>query len=140
MSMGKTIGAILGGFVLVSATSYLIHQVILQPDYMASASSWRDPEDITHRMWALLLANLIYVIGAVIIYSRGVENKSWPAQGIRFGILLALVTTVYSSLSSWAVIEVPHILAVKWMCMEGIQCLLLGLLIAAILQPKNAAA
>ena len=53
MSMGKTIGAILGGFVLVSATSYLIHQVILQPDYMASASSWRDPEDIAHRMWAI---------------------------------------------------------------------------------------
>ncbi len=29
-------------------------------------------------------------------------------------------------------------LAVKWICMEGIQCLLLGLLIAAILQPESA--
>ena len=140
MSMGKTIGAIVAGVVLQSATSYLIHQVILTPDYMASASSWRDPADITHRMWAILLANVIYVTGAVLIYARGVENKPWPAQGIRFGILFALVTAVYSSIYSWVVLEVPHMLAVKWICMEGIQCLLLGLLIAAILQPQSASA
>lgn len=140
MSMGKTIGAIVAGVILQSATSYLIHQVILTPDYMASASTWRDPADITHRMWAILLANLIYVAGAVLIYVRGVENKPWPMQGIRFGILLSLVTVVYSSIYSWVVLEVPHMLAVKWICMEGIQCLLLGLLIAAILQPENAAA
>ncbi len=99
MSTGKTIGAIVAGVILQSATSYLIHQVILTPDYMATASTWRDPADITHRMWAILLANVIYVIGAVLIYLRGVENKPWPMQGIRFGILLALVTEVYSSIT-----------------------------------------
>jgi hypothetical protein len=140
MSMGKTIGAIVAGLILQSATSYLIHQVVLTPDYMATAATWRDPADITHRMWAILLANLIYVTGAVIIYMRGVENKPWPMQGIRFGILLALVTAVYSSLYSWVILEVPHMLAVKWICMEGIQCLLLGLLIAAILQPSSQSA
>jgi hypothetical protein len=140
MSVGKTIGAIVGSFVFVSGTSYLIHQVLLHQDYMDTANTWREPADITHRMWAILLANLVYVIGAVIIYSRGVENKAWPAQGIRFGILLALVTTIYTSLSNWAVLAIPHMLAVKWICMEGIQCLLLGLLIAAIMQPESATA
>jgi hypothetical protein len=35
----------------------------------------------------MLLAILIYVFGAVLVYVRGVEQKPWIGQGIRFGIL-----------------------------------------------------
>jgi hypothetical protein len=140
MNVGKTIGAIIAAFVLQNGGMYLIHQVWLKTDYELTASIWRDPADMNHRLWAIFVANLIFAIALVLIYIRGVENKPWVGQGIRFGILLALVSTVYGSISGWVVLPLPHQLPLKWMIGEGILCILLGMLVAAILQPKPATA
>jgi hypothetical protein len=80
------------------------------------------------------------VLGAVLIYQRGVERKSPVGQGIRYGILLALVSIVPGSLINYVTIPVPHTLAFHWVIGEGIQCLLLGILTALICQPKDSAA
>jgi len=139
MSTGKTIGAMVAGFAVQSAGMYLVHDVWLMPEYRATASLWRTPDAINHNMWAMILANAIFAIAAVLIYIHGVEQKSWIGQGIRFGILLALVTTVYGSVMSWVTMPMPHILAVHWIIGEGIVCIVLGLVIAIIAQPKAAA-
>jgi len=82
------------------------------------------------------LAVLIYVIGAVLVYMRGVERKPWMGQGIRFGILLALVVVVYSSLSAWVILPIPHMLAVKWIVCESLLSVVFGLAVAGICQPS----
>ncbi len=105
-----------------------------------TASLWRSPAEINHRVWAMMIANVIYAVAVVLIYVRGVEHKPWVGQGIRFGILLALVTTVYGSVASWVTVPVPHSLLVKWIVGEGGLCILLGLLVAAITRPKAASA
>lgn len=138
MSVGKTIGAMAGAFVLQVAGMYVIHDVWLKTDYELTASLWRSPAGINHRMWALMIANLIFAVAVVLIYVRGVEHKPWIGQGIRFGILLALVTTVYGSVASWVTMPVPRAIPMKWMVGEGALCILLGLLVAAITQPKSA--
>src|SRR3989442_3315082 len=94
MPMKKIIGAIVAGFVLLFAGRYLLHSVFLKSAYMHSSDVWRTPEAMMHRMWAAQLANLIFAVAAVLIYVRGIEQKPWLGQGIRFGILLALATAV----------------------------------------------
>jgi len=73
----------------------------------------------------------------VMIYVRGVEAKSWVGQGIRFGILLALVGVIPQSLIEYAVYPLPHMLAEKWIIGEGGLAVLMSLLIAMICQPKQ---
>lgn len=80
------------------------------------------------------------MIGAVLIYLRGVEAKPWIGQGIRFGIFMALVSVVYGSLSGWVIMPIPHMLAVKWIVYEGLLCVVFGLVVAVICQPKPEAA
>ena len=87
------------------------------------------------RVWAMLLAVLIYVIGAVLVYVRGVEQKPWMGQGIRFGILLALVAVVYGSLSGWVILPIPHMLAVKWIVSESLLSVVFGLAVTGICKP-----
>jgi len=140
MDMKKTIGAIVAGYVVQFGGNFLIHGVWLKKDYIDTASLWRSPEAMNSRMWAMFLGVLIYAVGAVLIYVRGVESKPWVGQGIRFGILLALVTTVCNSLISWVTMPMPHMLAVKWMVGEGLLAILFGLVVAAICRPKAAAA
>ena len=140
MDMKKTIGAIVAGYVVQFGGNFLIHGVWLKQDYINTASLWRSSEAMNSRMWAMFLGVLIYAVGAVLIYVRGVESKPWVGQGIRFGILLALVTTVCNSLISWVTMPMPHMLAVKWMVGEGLLAILFGLVVAAICRPKATAA
>lgn len=138
--MKKVIGAIVAGFVVQLGGLFLIHSVILKQDYVDTGSVWRSYEAQTARIWAMLLAVLIYVIGAVLIYLRGVAAKPWVGQGIRFGILMALVSVVYGSLSGWVIMPIPHMLAVKWIVYESILSVVFGLVVGAICQPKPATA
>ena len=140
MSIGKKIGAMAAAFVLQLAGMYVIHDVWLKTDYELTASLWRSPAEINHRMWALMIATAIYAIAVVLIYVRGVEYKPWVGQGIRFGVLLALATTVYVSIAAWVMVPVPHTLPMKWIIGEGGLCILLGLLVEAITPPKSASA
>jgi len=138
--MKKLIVAIVAGFVVQMLGLFLIHSVLLKQDYMDTASNWRPLEAMNSRVWAMLLAVLIYVIGAVLIYVRGVESKPWIGQGVRFGILLAMVAVVYGSLSGWVILPIPHMLVVKWIVFESLLSVVFGLLVAAICQPRPAGA
>jgi hypothetical protein len=139
MAMKKIIGAIVAAFVLLGAGRYLIHNVLLKGAYLDTSYLWRTPEAMLHRLWILQLANFVLAVAAVLIYVRGVEPKPWLGQGIRFGILLALVTTVPQSLIEYAVYPLPHRMAIHWIFLEGGLAVVLGVVVAAICRPKPAA-
>jgi hypothetical protein len=98
MDMKKTVIAVVAGFVLQMGGSYLLHSVILMSSYTATSELWRTEDAMGHRMWVMLIAQFLFVLGAVLIYQRGAERKSPVGQGIRFGILLALVSAIPASL------------------------------------------
>jgi hypothetical protein len=59
-------------------------------------------------------------------------SKPWIGQGIRFGILLALVVVLYRSLSAWVIMPVPPMLLVKWIVGESLLSVVFGLTVAGI--------
>jgi hypothetical protein len=140
MDMKKTLIAVVAGFVLQMGGSYLLHSVILMNSYTATADLWRTEDAMGHRMWVMIVAQFLFTLGAVLIYQRGVERKSPVGQGIRYGILLALVSIVPASLIEYVTVPIPHTIAFHWVLGEGVQCVLLGLLIAFTCQPKDSAA
>jgi hypothetical protein len=138
--MKQKLVAIIAGFILQMAGLFLIHSIWLKQDYINTAAIWRSHPDQTARTWAMLLSVLIYVIGAVWIYSLAVKSTSWVMQGIRFGILLAMAVVIYGSLSGWVILPAPHMLVVKWIIGESLLSVVFGLLLAAIIRPNPATA
>jgi hypothetical protein len=139
MTTKKRLLATLAGFVLLASGRYLIHSVWLAGTYAANASLWRTESAMLHRLWVIHLANLIFAAAAVLIYVRGIEPKPWLGQGLRFGILLALVTAVPQSMVEFFTYPIPPALAVEWIIGEGVLALLLGVVVAAICRPKTTA-
>jgi hypothetical protein len=138
--MKKTIAAIVAGFALICAGRFLLHNVLLAHEYVQSSDVWRPPAQFIHRVWILYVANFVFALGAALIYVRGVEAKPWLGQGIRFGILLALVAAIPQSLIEYAVYPIRHQLALHWIIGEGALAILLGIVLAAICQPPKPAA
>jgi hypothetical protein len=136
MTMKRIIAAMAACFVLLSAGRYLIHSVWLADAYLETISVWRPQDSMLSHLWILYVANLVLAVAAVLIYVRGVEPKPWLGQGLRFGILLALVTAVPQSLVEFVVYPIPHMLAIQWIIGEGALAVLLGVLAAAICKPE----
>jgi hypothetical protein len=136
--MKKMILAVVVGYGVQLIGLFLIHSVLLRQDYVDTAALWRPREAQVMRVWAMLLAVLIYVVGAVLVYLRGVKRKPWMGQGIRFGILLAMVAVVYGALSGWVILPIPHMLAVKWIVSESLLSVVFGLAVAGICKPSAA--
>jgi hypothetical protein len=137
MDMKKTLGAIVASFVVQYGGDYLLHGVILKSSYAETVDLWRSDADMMHRMWVLILAQIIFAVAAVLVYQRGVEKKAWIGQGIRFGILLALIAVIPNNMIWYVVVPMPHQLALHSALGDGILAILVGLVIAGICQPQQ---
>ena len=129
--MKKLLLAIVAAYIVLMLTNYLVHQIWLMSDYAAIPASHRSPAGIMHRFWAMAVGQFIFAALFAYIYTRGAEKKPWLVQGIRYGILITLLTVVPTALGEYVVYIVPYQLAIKWMIAGGIQMIILGLIVAA---------
>jgi hypothetical protein len=86
----------------------------------------------------MILAHVLMAGAFVWIYARGVEPKPWLAQGVRFGLAVALMSVVPTSMIYYAVQPMPGALAVKQVIYEGILLVILGVAAAFFHRPKSA--
>jgi hypothetical protein len=133
MNMKRLVLTIIVVFVLANLTGFFIHAIWLRADYMMAAQLYR-PEG-QEKMVFIILAYLSFAIGSVIVYARGVENKPWLGQGVRFGILIWLILTIPSFFIDYAVQPIPALLMAKQVICEGVDKIFLGIVTAFLYRP-----
>jgi hypothetical protein len=127
-------------FVVWFVGSFVVHGLMLQPDYMQLPTLMRSEVD-AHRYFPLMILAHVSLSGAFVwIYSRGVEARPWVAQGLRFGIAVALLTTVPTYLIYFVVQPMPWNLVVKQIVFETILILILGVIVAGLYRRSPGAA
>jgi hypothetical protein len=141
METKKIVLAIVVTYIIMWVAGFLIHAVWLGPTYESLRShgvSFRPQQAFAHKLWLIWAGDLLYTIMFVWIYTRGVEDKPWVGQGIRYGILMTLFTVVPSTINDYVVYPLPHTLAVKWMIGGLIALLIMGLATAGICRKSPA--
>ena len=113
-------------FVAWMIGSYLVHGVLLYDDYAKLPHLFRPQDEAQGYFPLMILAHVIMSGTFVWIYSRGVEAKPWLAQGIRYGIAIALLTTVPIYMIYYVVQPMPGIHVVKQIVFAGILVTILG--------------
>jgi hypothetical protein len=78
----------------------------------------------------MLLAHAIMSLALVWIYSRGKEDKPALAQGVRFGLAMAMALVVPKFLIYWVVQPMPHLVALKQIIFDTIGVVLIGIVVA----------
>ncbi|HVB34798.1 MAG TPA: hypothetical protein VNJ52_10565 [Patescibacteria group bacterium] len=139
MRTGRWIGAIVAAFAVIVLSNWLVHGILLRDEYRAMALSFRPVSLIRARMWIVLAGQAIFSMAFVYIYTRGIEAKPWPAQGIRYGFLVWLLTVVPASLAEFVTMYLPHQLVLRWMGYGLLELVLTGLAVAAIVGERPAA-
>lgn len=117
-------------FVAWFVGSFIVHGVLLHADYQQLGSLFRSPSDSQQYFALMILAHLLLSGAFVWIYARGVEAKPWVAQGVRFGIAVALLTSVPTYLIYFVVQPMPAAVAIKQIIFDSILLVILGLIVA----------
>ncbi len=127
-------------FVLWMAAGYLVHEVLLGPEYRQLTTLFRPPEEASGMFACMVVARLLMAGAFTWIYSRGVTGGPWLGQGLRFGIAIALLAVIPVYLIYYAVQPIPGGLAHRQMIYDSIVVIVLGLVIAAVYRSRPAAA
>ena len=131
MDLRRAVSAAVVGFVVVGVASHLIRSVWLIPLHSHYELIWAlRAHDVPHR-WGLWLGQLLFIIAFIWIYSRGVENKPWASQGIRYGLMMSLLAVIPAACTQSVLYPVPYVVLAKWIFAGSVQLLLLALVVAA---------
>ena len=117
-------------FVLYFGGGFVIHGLLLHDDY-AATGSMRPEAEAQSLMHLMILAHVLMAGAFVWIYARGVENKPWLGQGLRFGLAVAILfVPIY--IIYYVVQPTPGEIAVKQIVYDTILMLVLGAAVAYI--------
>jgi hypothetical protein len=117
-------------FIAWMAGSFVVHGLLLAPDYTGLPNLFRQPPEAQKYFPLMILAHVILSGAFVWIYARGVEARPWLGQGIRYGIAVALLTIVPSYLIYYVVQPMPGITVVKQIVFDTVLLLILGAIVA----------
>jgi hypothetical protein len=117
-------------FVVYMAGGFVVHGTLLKADYAALPSLFRTDEQSMPYFHLMIIAHVLMAGAFTWIYARGVENKPWLGQGLRFGVAVALLTAVPLYTIYFVVQPMPGMLAVKQMVFDSILTLILGAVVA----------
>ena len=131
--MGRFLISVVVLFVVGMALGFVVHGLLLGPEYAKLTGTLFRPEaEARNYFWAMLLAHVFIAVGFTWIYIRGREAKPWFAQGLRFGVAVAVLTTIPTYLIYLAVQPMPEALVVKQIVFDTIAMLIMGVVTAFI--------
>lgn len=119
--------------------SFLVHGLLLAPDYAALVHEYRDARDGARQLPWVLLAHALLGFAMTWIFSVGFAHDRRPLrQGLRFGVAMALAAAVPACLLAYAAQPLPAGFIVRQAALGSASMVLLGLLLAW-LQPRRRA-
>jgi hypothetical protein len=125
-------------FVVWMAGSFVVHGALLQADYKGLANMFRPDADAQQYLPIMLAAHVIMAGAFTWIYARGAEAKPWLGQGLRFGLVVALLAIVPTYMIYYAVQPMPGMLVIKQIVFDGILLLVLGVVVAFVYRDGRA--
>lgn len=114
-------------FVVWMIGSFVVHGTWLSETYAAMTDIMRPADEQAKLFYLTLLAHVVMAGAFVWIYQRGVEDKPWIAQGVRFGLAVALLAAIPTYTIYYVVQKTPGILAVQQSIGDTVVLIVVGL-------------
>ena len=127
----QTVWATIAVFICWSILDFLIHGIMLESSYQATAHLWR-PED-EMKMSFMSLVTLIFGASFVTIYSYLVNPKSLTS-GIKFGLIFGFASGVSMGFGSYCYMPIPLSLALSWFFASFIELTVAGLIVGLLVK------
>ena len=130
MNTKRLIYSSIAVFAFVFAFEWGFHNVLLEDMYIATAHLWRTPVEMQQYMFWMILGQLLASVMFCFIFAKGYEGKGL-GEGFRYGFYISLLLNA-PNLIMYAVTPYPAKLIGAWVGGTTVECILAGILLAAI--------
>ena len=138
MNMKRWVRAGVAAFAVMFVLDMTAHGKLLMGLYQQTASVWRGHGASHEMMWLMTLGQLLFGLVFAWIYTKGYEaGKPGLGQGLRYGFLIGLLSSI-SYISVWyVVLPIPFVLAAGWVASMLVDCLGAGAVVGLIYRPRG---
>jgi hypothetical protein len=123
--------AVLAVFVAWSVLDFVIHGLILESTYEATARLWRPMAEM--KMGTMYLAVLVNALAFVCIYGLLVAKKG-IGSGVKYGLLFGLGTGFSMGFGTYSFMPIPLYLALVWFIGTVVETLVGGIIVGSIIR------
>lgn len=134
--MGRTIGAVIGVFVAWAVLDFVIHGVILMPDYRETQQFWRAEEEMKRGL--MNIVTLTCAVVFVLIYRLWIQPKNLPT-GVKYGLLCGAAWGMSFGYGMYAVMPIPYRLALIWFWGTLIEAVIAGVIVGMLIKEETPA-
>ena len=121
------------GFVAVFVATQMIEGLLdfylLDPIYSSYSHIWRPIMEM--KLWMLPVTGMFFSFFFVFIFSKGYEGKGL-AEGIRYGLYVALMVALPRAYSDYALMQIPYALALQWFLYWSLECVIAGAILSGV--------
>ncbi len=124
--------AIVAVFVVLQATDYLIHGVMLKSSYEASKELWRP--DMESMMWIMQITGLVFsffFVNIYIFFAKG-HFREGIFSGFCYGFLIGILIYGGSVFNQYIVYNIDLAMVWQWVIFGIIQTILMGIVVSMI--------
>ncbi|OGI19512.1 MAG: hypothetical protein A3B68_04295 [Candidatus Melainabacteria bacterium RIFCSPHIGHO2_02_FULL_34_12] len=125
-------------FIVITIFDMIFHGILMEKIYLNNSHLFRSQDEICKHKYCFWIANLIFSFAFTYIYSKGHEKTDSLAQGLRYGLWIALLIWVPDALVSYSVYPHPKNLELAWLIGYSIQTILAGITVAYVFQKQKA--
>lgn len=120
-------------FIIFQICDFIIHGFLLGDVYMSMTNIWRP--DMMSYMWIMYLSSFIFSFLVMYVFIKGYEDRG-VLEGVRFGILIGLLTNGAGAFYQYAVYPLPFSLIIQWFGYGLIEFILAGIAASLIYKPN----
>ena len=127
--------AVVAVFICWVAVDFVMHGILLQASYAATADLWRPMEEM--KMGLAYVVTFISVLVFVLIYVLFFEKKG-VGRGLAYGALFGLGAGISMGYGTYSSQPIPYTMALSWFLGRLVQGVLSGLIVGGIVKEKPA--
>jgi hypothetical protein len=135
MNFARVAGAAVAAWVLYMAMGYLVHGVLLRDTYLQYAGVMRPEAEAS----AILPFNfglvLVGFFAFAYAYAKGYEGGSGLQEGLRFGVLVAIMLCTFVAIWQYMVWPVGRGLLAVWLVDYVVEFAFYGMVVGLIYKP-----
>ena len=124
---------------LVDALYGIVMWIVVLGDQFASYPSVFRPQEVTNAKMPIMLgAGLVAMFALALIYAKGHGGRNGVIEGTRFGLLLAVFTLCFVSVSMYGTLNIGTQLATVKSLISFFEMILIGVVIGTLYRPAGA--
>lgn len=124
-------------FIVIFATDFLIHGVMLSSVYKATPQLWRpEAERMSYMPW-LSAGEFLAAVAFSVLWAVGFAQNAKLTCSLKFGVTMGLFSQA-NTLISYAMTPLTSGLAIDWFIAGLAQAALLGVVVFFVYKPKAA--